>query len=102
MKRSIVISIMLLWLAGLSFWPCAAGQSPVTINFTSTNITPLNLGFGGFTCDFMTGGEEYADTNFQQYAAMLTPGWIRFPGGTTSDAFDWTNGMTAPAWTNEF
>jgi hypothetical protein len=77
------------------------GANPVVVAFTTTNSTPLNLGFAGFTADLMTGGEEYGDTNLQRYATLLSPGWLRFPGGTTGDAFNWSNGLTVLSWINE-
>jgi alpha-L-arabinofuranosidase len=41
---------------------------------------------------------EYYDTNFQQILTTLSPGWLRFPGGTDSEAFDWASGEIVSAW----
>jgi hypothetical protein len=30
----------------------------------------------------------------------LSPGWLRFPAGTESEAFDWSSGQLVPAWIN--
>ena len=79
----------------------AQAGTNLVVSFSTTNTTPLNLGFAGFTADLMTGGEEYGDTNFQRYASQLSPGWLRFPGGRTSDAFSWSNGLTVATWINE-
>jgi hypothetical protein len=72
----------------------------VVVAFTTTNSTPLNLGFAGFTTELLSAGVEYGDTNMQQVAARLSPGWLLFPGGTTADAFDWSSGVTSQAWIN--
>jgi hypothetical protein len=45
---------------------------------------------------------EYYDTNFQGLTASLSPGWLRYPGGATEDAFAWTNGVTLTNWIYEF
>jgi alpha-L-arabinofuranosidase len=41
---------------------------------------------------------EYYDRNFQRILKILSPGWLRFPGGTDSEAFDWESGEIVPAW----
>ena len=66
----------------------AEGSTNLVVSFTITNATPLNLGLAGFTADLMTGGEDYGDTNLQRCANLLSPGWLRFPGGTAGGAFD--------------
>jgi hypothetical protein len=97
------LAALLILSTGFWFVPQARSQSStnLVVAFTTTNATPLNLGFAGFTADLMTGGEEYGDTNLQQYANLLSPGWVRFPGGTTGDAFNWSNGLTVASWINE-
>ncbi|MGA2248846.1 MAG: hypothetical protein ABSH48_28150 [Verrucomicrobiota bacterium] len=76
----------------------ALTNTNVVVSFCTTNSTPLNLGFAGFTTELLGKGEEYADTNLQHYAAMLSPGWLLFPGGSTGDAFDWQTGLTRTDW----
>jgi hypothetical protein len=101
MKSQVVVLLIL----SAGYWLApqirAQGSTNLAVSFTTTNATPLNLGFAGFTADLMTGGEEYGDTNLQQYANLLSPGWVRFPGGTTGDAFNWFNGLTVSSWINE-
>jgi hypothetical protein len=70
----------------------------VVVAFTTTNSTPLNSGFAGFTTELLSTGTEYGDTNMQQLAATLSPGWLLFPAGTTGDAFDWSSGLTSQSW----
>src|ERR1035438_61697 len=79
----------------------AAAQTNVVIAFTTTNATPLNIGYAGFTTELLGTGIEYGDTNMQQFAAQLSPGWLLFPAGTTGDAFNWATGLTESNWINE-
>ena len=79
----------------------ALAQSHVLVSFVTTNSTPLNPGFAGFTTELLGTGIEYGDTNMQAMAAMLSPGWLLFPAGTTGDAFDWTTGLTDSNWVNQ-
>ncbi len=76
---------------------CGA-QTNVLVSFSTTNSTPLNPGYAGFTTELLGTGIEYGDTNMQHYAAQLSPGWLLYPGGTSGDAFNWTNGMEDTSW----
>jgi hypothetical protein len=78
----------------------AQTNTNVVVAFSTTNSTPLNLGFAGFTTELLGKGIEYGDTNMQYYAAMLSPGWVLFPAGTTGDAFNWQTGLTDTNWVN--
>jgi hypothetical protein len=69
----------------------------VSVNFVTTTTTQLNPGFNGFNGN-MKNAVEYYDTNFQQILTTLSPGWLRFPGGTDSEAFDWVSGEIVSAW----
>jgi hypothetical protein len=89
-----------LWLivvAGLWFAPWMQAQTNtniVMVNFSSTVTTPLNLGFAGFACEMLDTGLEFDNTNFQQMASSLSPGWIRYPSGISDDSFNWSTGLT--------
>jgi len=89
----------LTWSLGLGLLVAAETQlqSDVLVTFTTTNLTPLNPGFSGFNND-LKNAVEYYDTNFQQIAAALSPGWLRFPAGTESEAFDWNSGLLVQGW----
>lgn len=76
--------------------------SNVVVAFTTTNVTALNPGFAGFCTEMLADSVEYYDTNFQALAATLSPGWLRYPGGATEDAFAWTNGITLTNWISRF
>jgi len=82
------------------FTPEIRAQSNVVVAFTTTNSTPLNIGFAGFTTELLGTGIEYGDTNMQKYAAILSPGWLLFPAGTTGDAFNWQTSLTDTNWVN--
>lgn len=72
----------------------------VVISFTTTNATPLNLGFAGFATEMLDTGLEYDNTNFQALVQTLSPGWLRYPSGISDDAFNWSNGLTDTNWIN--
>ena len=96
-KFAWLISIAVFWLpAGMR------GQSGtnVVIAFSTTNSTPLNPGFAGFATEMFNTGLQYDNTNFQRIAATLSPGWLRYPGGISDDAFCWTNGLILTNWVN--
>jgi hypothetical protein len=99
--KSVTASLLVL-IAGFWFGPELQAQTDtnVVVSFVTTNTTPLNLGFAGFTTELLGRGEEYGDTNMQHFAAMLSPGWLLFPAGTTGDAFNWQTGLTDTNWVN--
>ena len=69
----------------------------VIVNFDFTAATPLNPGFNGFNSS-LKNAVEYYDPNYQCILKTLSPGWLRFPGGTDSEAFDWASGEIVSAW----
>ena len=69
----------------------------VIVNFVTTGATPLNAGFNGFNNN-LKNAVEYYDPNYQQILKTLSPGWLRFPGGTDSEAFDWVSGEIVTDW----
>jgi len=103
MRKSRKTALLIL-MAGLGLAPeirAQTGTNVVVAAFTTTNSTPLNAGFAGFTTELLGTGVEYFDTNMQQIAASLSPGWLLFPAGTTGDAFDWSSGLTVQGWIDE-
>ena len=102
MLRIALILSLLLSLAFLPVPGTAQTSSNVVVSFTTTNSTPLNPGFAGFCTELQASAVEYYDTNFQQMAATLSPGWLRYPGGSMDDAFAWTNGLTLTNWFTNF
>jgi hypothetical protein len=75
-------------------------QTNVIVAYSTTNATPLNLGFAGFAEEMLDTGLEYSNTNFQALVQTLSPGWIRYPSGTSDDAFNWNTGQTDTNWMN--
>ena len=76
----------------------AQSSTNVVVAFSTTNATPLNPGFAGFATEILDTALEYSNTNFQQFASMLSPGWLRYPSGTSDDAFNWSTGLTDTNW----
>jgi hypothetical protein len=69
----------------------------IIVNFVTTGATPLNPGFNGFNNN-LRNAVEYYDPNYQKILKTLSPGWLRFPGGTDSEAFDWVSGEIVTDW----
>jgi hypothetical protein len=101
-RAKVAIGLLVLLLASLCRPPEAGAQGILPVLFVTTNASPLNPGFAGFCTELLASAVEYYDTNFQQITATLSPGWLRYPGGATSDAFEWTNGLTVTSWIPEF
>ena len=68
------------------------------ISLTTTSTTPLAPGFSGFNDEYLIDGIEYWDPKWLAMVAPLKPGWIRFPSGTASMAFDWETGHMNTGW----
>src|SRR5208283_3627537 len=79
----------------------AVAQVSATVDINTTQTTTLNANFGGFN-DEVVYAVEYYDYRFNGVAAQLSPGWVRYPSGSFSDAFNWQTGMMVPAWAAQF
>jgi hypothetical protein len=66
----------------------AAGVK-VSINISTESSSPLAAGFSGYNAPQLRNGVEYYDRKFVDAVAPLLPGWLRFPAGTASMAYDW-------------
>lgn len=97
MTKSIALGVCLY--AVLTFPGCA--QTTATIAIDTTTTTPVRPGLSGFNDD-QSIPIEYWDYNFNALANQLHPGWIRFPGGESSEAFNWQTGEDVLAWINQF
>jgi len=71
------------------------------VNIDMTTTTPIVSGFSGFDDEHTITGVEYYDPKFVSAVQALKPGWIRFPGGTVSMAFDWQAGHYNQTWINQ-
>ena len=75
----------------------AACQTPAAIDIDTTTSTPVHPGFSGISDDLYP-VIEYWDYRFNTLAAKIGFGWVRFPGGNTSDSYNWQTGQEDPAW----
>src|ERR1019366_8301193 len=77
--------------AGLNAW----AQVSASIDIDTTDTTPLNANFSGFN-DEVVFPAEYFDYRLNVLAAQLSPGWVRYPSGSFSSAFNWQTGLMVP------
>ena len=71
------------------------------ISLTTTSTTPLAPGLSGFNDAYLEHGIEYWDPKWLAAVSPLKPGWIRFPAGTLSMAFDWQAAHMNTTWMSE-
>lgn len=88
-------------LAFLSAGLSALAQVPATIDVDTTRTTPLNPNFSGFN-DEVVFPAEFFDYRLNNLAAQVSPGWVRYPSGSFSDAFNWQTGLMVPSWVTQF
>ncbi len=79
----------------------AVAQMAAAIEVNAGQTTPLNAGFSGFNYEAAVPYEPY-DPLFNAVAAQLSPGWIRYPAGISSDAFIWQTGLMSLPWITQF
>ena len=79
----------------------ALAQVTATIDIDTTHTTPLNANFSGFN-DEVVFPAEFFDYRLNNLAAQLSPGWVRYPSGSFSDAFNWQTGLMVPSWAAQF
>src|ERR1039458_4061590 len=79
----------------------AFAQVAATVNISTSQTTPLNPGFSGFNYEGAASYEPY-DYQFNAVAGQLSPGWIRYPAGISSDAFNWQTGLMMPSAVLQF
>jgi hypothetical protein len=72
------------------------------VSVQTSGPTALSSGFAGYNVALMYSGVEYPDPNLSALAAGMSIGWLRYPGGTGSDTFDWTTGKMQEAWVDRF
>ena len=77
--------------------------TPTAVVLVQTSSpTALNSGFAGYNLALMYSGVEYRDHHLSEMAEDMSIGWLRYPGGTGSDTFDWTTGQMQEAWVHQF
>src|SRR5271165_1503170 len=97
------MSMLPIWLPlafAIASWNALA-QVSATIDIDTTHTTALNPNFSGFN-DEVVFPAEYFDYRLNNLAAQLSPGWVRYPSGIFSDAFNWQTGLMVPGWVSQF
>ena len=79
----------------------AVCQTTATIDIDTTTTTPVHSGFSGVSDD-LGFPVEYWDYRFNTLAAQVGYGWVRFPGGNTSDIYNWQTGQQVADWLAQF
>src|SRR5208337_2335502 len=79
----------------------APAQVSATIDIDTTHTAPLNASFSGFN-DEVVFPAEFFDYRLNNLAAQLAPGWVRYPSGSFSEAFNWQTGLMDPSWAAQF
>ena len=69
----------------------AAAQITATIDIDTTTTVPVHAGFSGVNVD-LGFPLEYWDYRFNTLAARVGYGWVRFPGGSSGDIYNWQTG----------
>jgi hypothetical protein len=79
----------------------ALAQTSATIDIDTTTTIPVNPKFSGYNA---SAGPpiEYWDYRFNTMALVLNTAWLRFPGGTESDVFNWQTGQIPASWVAQF
>ena len=79
--------------------PAQRGSAVAThVEISSRNPTSVEPGFAGYNVALMEVAFGYDDRRFAAQVQRLSPGWLRFPAGTRSEAFDWTTGTSHQSW----
>ncbi len=68
------------------------------ISVNTASPTPIATGFSGFSDEYLLTGVEYNDPKYLPFVEALHPGFIRFPSGLPSQAFNWQNAHMDQAW----
>ncbi|MFN7998754.1 MAG: hypothetical protein U0Q18_34340 [Bryobacteraceae bacterium] len=84
-----------------SLFSAGRAASQVVINVSSGTTVPVQAKFSGFNAPQIRNGVEYYDPKFMAVVTPLKPGWVRYPGGTGSMAFDWVSAHMNTAWMAE-
>jgi len=70
------------------------------ITVDTTSPTTIATNFSGFTDEYLLHAVEYNDPKYVPMVQALHPGWIRYPSGLPSQAFDWQSGLVNTTWYN--
>lgn len=70
----------------------------ITVNTAAP--TAIATGFSGFSDEYLLNGVEYNDPKYLSMVQALKPGFIRYPAGLPSMAFDWQTAHLNQTWIN--
>jgi len=73
-------------------------DATVLVSIHSRANTPIEPGFAGYNVAMMSVALGYRDPRWIAQVRRLGPGWLRYPAGTRSEAFDWTTGASHQSW----
>jgi hypothetical protein len=82
-------------------WPCPSQittSASVRIFIDTRKSSVITPGFAGYNAALMDVAFGYADARFATRVRRLGIGWLRYPAGTRSEAFDWRTGGSHPSW----
>ncbi|MCC2683947.1 MAG: hypothetical protein K0R75_846 [Paenibacillaceae bacterium] len=82
----------LLPVAGLS--TVSAATFNATIDINTSNVTTIPYAIRGINDELQKGIVEFTDQNVIDTTKALDLGWIRWPGGTNTNFFNWKTGLT--------
>jgi uncharacterized protein (TIGR03437 family) len=82
-------------------WIPLLAQTPATIDIDTSTTIPVNPKFSGYN-DEVSEPIEFFDYRFNTLVSALRPAWVRFPGGISSDAYNWQTGQEEPSWVKQF
>ena len=104
MRQTVSIVVILLAGTGLLF---AGGKKQAESNVTvdiaaSSPLINYNPGFSGFNVNAHHGPHKYTDPVYIKFVSSLLPGTMRWPGGTTDNAFNWRTGHEEKEWVADF
>jgi hypothetical protein len=85
-----------------AFIPTTLLTPTAVVSVQTSDPTALSSGFAGYNVALMYSGVEYRDHHLSEMAENMSIGWLRYPGGTGSDTFDWTTGQMQQAWVKLF
>jgi hypothetical protein len=68
----------------------------ITVDTTSPTAIPTN--FSGFADEYLLTGVEYNDPKYMPVVQAMHPGFVRFPSGLPSMAFDWQAAHENQTW----
>jgi hypothetical protein len=86
--------------AGMDAGADAATLVPISID--PTQSVPLAPHFSGVNSEPTLSAMQYGNSELAANTPALKVGWFRFPGGTSSVAFDWQTGLYPASWVAVF